>query len=78
MIGAIQGGAIGAMPKPDPAIRARVTFLSVSEATVGQKVEVVVLVPHLTRAEPVARSQGYPAHAWHLYGVVEIPFHVPA
>jgi hypothetical protein len=73
MVGAVVGGAVGSsQTRPDPVIRARVTFLSVQEGTMGQKVDVFVEVLHLSRAERVAREQGYDPHRWHLYGVAEI------
>ena len=55
-------------------MRVRVTFLYVVEGPrCGEKVDVVVDVPHPTRAESFARATGhYPTHMWHLYGTAEI------
>lgn len=70
-------GPLPVTPRPAPPeglMRARVTFLYVGAGAAepqGTKREVVVEVPHLSRAESVARKRGYPTHDWHLYGVSE-------
>ncbi len=55
-------------------MRVRVQFLGTQEGgNIGQKEEIVVEVPHLTRAETVAREQGgFPAYRWALYGCTEV------
>lgn len=55
-------------------MKVRVMFLGTQEGNnIGQKEEMIVEVPHITRAESAARETGgFPPHRWAFYGCVEV------